>query len=320
MIINIAKFSGKIRNTIIPKEEITNKFLRIKTNYQKREKTQELSFCEDNLEGTHYHLNYLNYLETAWDNHYGVVITPDIIWHTLLSEVVQIVSADPEKYASLFTTTPDKKKMLIVITENLVVMPLDLLIKEIKKHIPTDISLFMPEFTTTTDRSRMVRYASFADLVSPYYNYGMLACGIPYVDVLGTKEDWDKVLSSWKGLSELFPDFTVYFDEVTTILNKIQTVDTEFWKDMFRLEKCGSGSQTEVFGWFADLFRIVPSMRFSYNFPTHVAKVCYKQLNTDQDYEMYSGLFSSKVENDCLVPDFGYMVFNKLKEDRKSVV
>ena len=34
-----------------------------------------------------YHRNYLEYLETCWGNHLGIVITPDILWYTVLNEL-----------------------------------------------------------------------------------------------------------------------------------------------------------------------------------------------------------------------------------------
>lgn len=295
------------------KQDLINKYSRIKVNYRENVKTQELLHVENDLNGTHFHQNYMEYLEIAWGYHYGVQITPDIIWHTLLSEIVQIVSEDPKKHAHLFTETPDKKQTIIIVSSDLVVMPLNDLVRAIKQLLPTNCDMFMPEFSTTTDRARMARYASFADLVSPYYDYYMLLCGIPYVDVQGTEDDWKKVLNSWQEISRIISGHEKYFQKTISLLEELvgSLKKAEFWKEMFSVQKCGSGHQTYVSGWFAELFQQQPETRYACNFSSHLAKVCYKQLNTKKEYEMYHGLLHSQLEDDFLVPDFGSIVYNK---------
>ena len=238
-------------------------------------------------------------------------MTPDIMWYTLLSELVTIVKTSPVEYASLFTDMPDKKQTIIIDCSG--ELPLDAVIDSLKNLVPTSIDDFMPEFTTTTDRSRMARYASFADMVSPYYNYCVLMCGIPFVDVQGTLEDWLKVSSQWEVLSAYFPREKTYFNKVSQILKDvIQKKDnSKFWFDMFSMEKCGSGSQEEVRGWFSDLYKTVPSLKMTCNYSSHLAKVSYKNLNKNQDYVMFHGILSSDLKEDCLVPEFGRILYHK---------
>jgi hypothetical protein len=315
MKVQIAKLGEpRYRSQPTSKETLLERFSGIQKNYSTRQRIQELFHVTNNLNGDYYHANYMEYLETAWANHYGVVMTPDIMWHTLLSEAVQIVAEDPKRYATLFTETPDQKQTIIIRTPELVVMPLDVLIYSIKKLVPTNTDAFMPEFTTTTDAARFARYASFADLVSPYYNYMMLACGIPYVDVRGTKDDWQKVSDCWQVIAGLLPGHEEYFASVQKVLRVIplNLDNPTFWLDMFRLEKCGSGSQTEAFGWFTDLFRNQPQhVRYVENFATHLAKVCYKQIDTNKKYEMYHGIVNSRLEGDCLEPDFASFIYHR---------
>ncbi len=218
--------------------------------------------------------------------------------------------------ATLFTTTPDQRQTVIIITEELVTMPLDALVGTLVGLTPTDSTVFLPEFSTTTFQSRMARYAAFADLVSPYYDYMMMMCGIPYIDVQGTEEDYEKVVSGWNNLTSLFPMETEYFSRVAKIIESIycNLSNSEYWKSMFRLEKCGSGSDVEAYGWWTDLYRKTPSTRYVENFSSHLACVKYQQLDTKKNYEMIHGLLGSTLQEDCLVPDFGSVVFEKLEE------
>lgn len=56
----------------------------------------------------------------------------------------------------------------------------------------------------------------------------------------------------------------------------------------------------------------IPDTPYPTNYPTHMAKVPYHQIKTNKDYEMQDGLFFSKMEGDFLVPDFGFVVQEKI--------
>lgn len=317
MQVTIAKLDKpKYRSTPRTKSQLIAGHANDEIKYRLKQKIKRLLPVRDNLEAADYHhSNYMEYLETAWANHYGVVFTPDIMWYTLIGELVQIVADEPKKYAELFTTTPDQKQDIIIRSGDLEVMPINDLMEAIKRVVPTKTEVFLPEFSTTTERSRQAVYASFADIVSPYYNYSMFCCGIPYVDVRGTQDDWQKIVDNWEAVAKLVPGHDDFFanslNTLKEIVNQFDGPDPEFWKKMFYLKECGSGSQTELFGWFTEFFRKQPRPRFSENFSTHIAKVCYKQLNTNLEYEMYQGLFTSKLNGDLLEPEFGYIVYNR---------
>ena len=274
---------------------------------------KELTYVEDNLTGTHHHVGYLQYLETCWANHCGAVFSPDYLWYDLLCELGTIVSLDPEKYRPLFSTSSEKQQ-IIVPSASLTVVPLDLITIELRKKVPTDMDTFLPSFTTMTERSLFAQYAAFADMVSPYYEYMMYACGIPFVDVRGEPADYRKMLESWTKISELITGHDKYFARVGVLLKTItaQLTDPEFWKGMFALQRCGSGGQEVVAGWFQQIYREHKGIRFPESFPDHLAKVKYLQMDTNINYEMRNGLLSSKIEGDrnLLVPEFGHVVFS----------
>lgn len=303
----------KRRPAVLTKESLIERYSGVEKNWTTKKKTKSLVYVSDNLSGTHHHANYLEYLETAWGNHYGIVITPDILWHTLISEAVSIVGQDSKKYAHLFTKSPDKKQDIKVYSESLTVMPLETLIDAIKEKVPTNTDIFLPEFTTTTKRAWMTRYASFADLVSPYYNYMMYLCGIPHIDVRGTREDYQEVAHCWSKIGELLVGNEEYFFKTSEVINSIlENINSaNFWLDIFKLDRCGSGSQYTVEGWWSNLYHKQPSLKFVENYASHLAKVRYKQMNTNQDYEMYQGLLCSSLEDGCLEPEFGGMIYSR---------
>lgn len=273
----------------------------------------EYHFYKDNIsEGEAFHKNYLEYLEICWGQHQIAVASPDIFWYTLMCELVKIVRSETEKYRHLFSESDEKQD--IVVTTMADVMPLDLLVEQLEKKVPADSSLFLPDFTTTTERVKHAQYSAFADMCSPYYNYSMLMCGIPAVDVKGEQADWQKLADYWRNLSNLFPGYKSYFQRVQFKLDTIYSnwkADST-WKDIFYLEKCGSGGDKVLKGWIKDLFLEQPSLGYICNYSSGVSKVSYKNLNDGLEYNMFDGLFFSKIVGESLVPDFGSVVEVKI--------
>jgi hypothetical protein len=60
------------------------------------------------------HKNFMHYLTLAWFNHFSVILSPDIIFYTILAEVADEILTEPDTYRHLFTDSFDKK---IILTE-----------------------------------------------------------------------------------------------------------------------------------------------------------------------------------------------------------
>jgi hypothetical protein len=287
-----------------------------KSDYTKKVTTQSLFHVSNDLTGEVSHRNYMDYLLTAWDCHYGIVVSPDIIWYTLLCELTGIVAKKTEEYRDLFSTSKEKQEV-IVYSDSMTIMPLNTLVSALKNKVPTDVNVFLPDFSTSNERSEFARYAAFADMVSPYYNYGMYCCGFPAIDVQGEQMDWKLIFDNWQNLAKLFKFDKSYFDKVSAILDHIVLAcdDILHWKNMFELEECGSGHQYLVNGWLADMFVEKPRVRYTENYSAHISTVKYTQLQTKKNYEMKQGLFSSNLDsNNFLRPEFAKVVYEKTDE------
>ena len=151
-----------------------------------------------------YHEGYLNYLSKAWSNHYSVVMRPDDIWYIILNELTLIIGKDPKTFENLFTTTPGEKQWVIVLTGDPETINPQLVINELKNRVPSEVDKFIPVFTTSTEMSTLAMNVSFCDMVSPYYSYGTLLCGIPSIRIEGTKDDWELIINNLTYLSNLF--------------------------------------------------------------------------------------------------------------------
>jgi hypothetical protein len=256
------------------------------------------------------HMNYMRYLGHCWQAHYGVIISPTILWNIVLNNLAYKVNKTPDVFRKYFTESDKKVEICVQQGGNLI--DVQLLIDGLTGRIPSNmLKDSFPEFSTDTENSIMANYTAFLDMVSPYYNYSMYMCGIPKVKILGTQGDWLKFMYNLGAITSAIPEFTEY---LLTVANRIASIseNTCDYTSFFRLERCGSGSQVEVEGWITDFFIEQPSVAYPENFVSCIAKIDYHNYNDGLDYRMYAGLFTSVIEDGYLVPAFDKMYFQKL--------
>lgn len=288
----------------------------IKTDFNKKiigkssKENKSLTTVRDCVDRELRHMGYLEYLQKAWNSHIGIIFTPDFFWQIFLTEVATHIKDNAEKYRDLFTDS-DEKKEIIVVTGDPQLIDLRLIADELLKLTPINTEMFLPEFTTTTFQASMAFKAAFADAMSPYYDYSMLLCGFPKVKLMGEEKDWDKVIENIEEFQTMI-ELPEYFEKVSNLASEIKgnisNPDKDFWDKMFSLKRCGSGSQVELNGWITDLYIKKPRPAYIHNYPASTSYVEYKLINTGQKFELCYGLFSSNIEGDYLVPEFGYII------------
>lgn len=257
------------------------------------------------------HRNYLDYLTLCWKRHYGVIISPTILWNIVLSNLAFEVNQRPKTYRKYFSES--EKKQEICVRQGGKLISTELLINGLNGYVPSDIMEHcFPNFTTNNEKSKIANYTAFLDMVSPYYNYSMFLCGIPKIKILGSKEDWYLFIDNCLKISKQIPEFITYLlkvsNRITTILEEI--VD---YSNFFSLQKCGSGSQLEVNGWITEFFIEQPKVPYLNNFIPCISKIDYHNYNDGNDYRLYAGLFSSIIKDSYLIPDFDNIYFKKIK-------
>ncbi len=204
------------------------------------------------------------------------------------------------------------------------VLPLDAVIKRLKEHIGAPASILLPQFTTTLANSDLALAAALMDAASPYYSYSMFLCGIPVIDVRGSLDEWNALAGHWEALADLLDPYLegeletqAWVVRVGKTLSdlaiSVETQDVAGLSNIFRLEKCGSGSQVEVKGWWKELYlKKAPRPGYVGNYSTHVSRIDFiDKSDNNKPYEMFVGLFGSNMEGDFLVPRFDTLTFAK---------
>ncbi len=273
-----------------------------------------------------FHTNYLEYLQGNYGQHNKIVLAPHHFWYSILAEIAQAVVSAPDIHRPLFTRDPKGKIDIIVpCASETEPLRMDALYNEMIGYIPVDTDLFLPSFTTSTEMSRLASLAAFLETCSPYYNYMMLACGYPAIRLDGTRYDWDKVVAKLTSLGDEFlrvksPAGPWIIENVVPIALKILGAldgkNVEWLKQIFTQERCGSGSQYEVDGWFSRIFMNQPKrLREVMNFPSHISKVPYKTLPSGTEWNMCFALTHSNLDNDGFMsPDYSWVQVRKLAQ------
>lgn len=255
---------------------------------------------------------YFGYLECAYNSHQGVVISPTLIWYTVLAELAGHIKGNAEHYRPLFTDSPGKKDITVHGWAEDGIDPREF-VGQLRDLVPMGVDLFLPEFSTATESYDIAASAAFCDAVSPYYNYMMLACGISRVRVEGTVQDWDNLLAHLDAVAGRLDKAAKWSQTIRPHIAKMRAaaageVDVDFWKRIYTEKRCGSGSQVIVNGWFKDFAMTQPSLAYPENFPPHISNVEVTQVETGRKYKFSTGVLHATLEDGYLVPQFSYIL------------
>lgn len=117
-------------------------------------------------------------------------------------------------------------------------------------------SWITPDFSTTTRNYVVVSSIMMMGTLQAYFVYkAYMWCGIPYVTLLGTKQDYEEILSRLQKLALFGEELTAFSGLLKPIIkNFIQSFDdpdhsdvVSFWQNICR-ENNGSGS-SDYTGW-----------------------------------------------------------------------
>ena len=184
----------------------------------------------------------------AYCNHYPIRIKPEDIWLLILQCFSYHVNENSEKLRSYFVDF-DGKKELKIKTECFEIgkKHLDLFIEEInikmEKFLGNELlENLTPNFTTTDNNSRLICKISIMNTFQKYFNYifEQCICGIPYIILEGTAEDYKKIILKSKNLRKY--DFEWYIDRIIPLLQKMVEakegkIDINFFKNIVQKEE-----------------------------------------------------------------------------------
>ena len=184
----------------------------------------------------------------AYCNHYPIRIKPDDIWLLIIQCFSYHVNENSEKLRKYFVNFDGQQNLEIEIEcEKIEKEHLEIFVKEVSKKMKDYLGNELlenltPDFTTTDNNSKLICQISILNTFKKYFRYifDQCVCGIPYIILDGTAEDYKKIILKAKNLCKY--DFAWYIDRIIPIIEKMVEakegkIDINFFKNIIQKEE-----------------------------------------------------------------------------------
>lgn len=284
----------------------------------------------------------LGSVHLAYDNHLGLILSPDVIWNTIMQGVSAHVEQNLEKWREKFVS--HKGKINLNATDDTLkkgsfdnnwANVIKSFLSQIQNHLNGEIALKCSEvnFTTTSDNEQVAHMMTFMDVVKSYFKYTLITkCGIPDIEILGTREDWLNILSNLDILDLL--ELSKWRLQLEIVLKQFisafdDNIDKTFWSQIYKLNNGrGSGSVTKICGWISKFFLYIKdginpnaicNKKYAIDpavFPIGITRTPFTWNYYNKKFEMnfnagIVGIVSS--DDNYLKPEIGWFVTEKNK-------
>ncbi|KAJ6582386.1 hypothetical protein B0H19DRAFT_1207718 [Mycena capillaripes] len=202
-------------------------------------------------------------LISAYNQHHALVIRPDDVWLTILSQFNFFVNARAELLRANFVAHEGKKELIVYASGTRYDVGFGAMARQmvelIDKNVvdPTLREWVIPRFTTTTANDRTVSAVLIMATLKAYFSYGFgMTCGIPRVTLEGEKADWVDILGRLEKLKEYGIETTAWYHLLRPVITRFIAAfdapsspeNVDFWQRIAHHHSEMSG-QDEYSGW-----------------------------------------------------------------------
>jgi hypothetical protein len=205
----------------------------------------------------------LGAVHVAFAEHRPLVLSPDVVWLTILAGVTQHVRLNAERLRDRFVRHRDKKRLAVIVNVSLREQPaaINEVVPRFRELLAEEVGqgtarLLTCDFSTTTDVERMASEIMLMDTFSPYFQYDVACvCGIPELTLLGEPDDWQQIRERVDILAEFELDW--WTTSLAPILDEFVRAsrggpNVAFFRDIYQ-PRDAYGGETTV-GWAARLY------------------------------------------------------------------
>jgi hypothetical protein len=198
--------------------------------------------------------------------HYPLVLSPDMIWLLIVQGFAVHITKNAEKMREHFVSHEGKKTLTVFANSFIKGQnnAWETIFPQFKEQIGNNISndihnIIATEFSTTTALEKAVFELTLMETMSEYFEYEVTSiCGIPEITLLGTVEDWQKIIDDTKKLA--IYDLSWWTDVLLPILNQfLETakgnINLKFWQSIYNYESMSGGSW--ISGWIVQFLPYV---------------------------------------------------------------
>ena len=213
-------------------------------------------------------------------NHLPLIIKPDDVWLLIIQTFSNHVNENAKKLKDLLVNYEGKKQLKVEypindikgITKEILENFSEQMNEEMKKYIGNSlIETLTPNFTTTTKDSEIVCKMTIMGAFKNFFDFQLdiIGCGIPYLILEGTTNDYKKILTKCEVLKKY--KFEWYINRIIPCIEKMVEakegkVDIDFFKSIVQKKEitenryAPSGEEPEdmkikyISGWILKFF------------------------------------------------------------------
>lgn len=199
----------------------------------------------------------------AFADHRPLVISPDMIWTTILQGFSQPVRNNSEALRRKLVKHAEGKVEIGIAMDDLSLESpeiawheaIEMLAFALRNEIGDIFDNLMCDFSTTGPVERTVSQIMLLDIYEPFFDYVILAgCGIPSITLEGTSEDWLKLCRKLDVLTDFGLDF--WLVHVRPILEQFHRasrgdIDLNHWQRIYKQQT--DYGVARINGWIAKL-------------------------------------------------------------------
>jgi hypothetical protein len=197
----------------------------------------------------------------AYSNHQALVIRPDDVWTTILTQFSLFVNGEgrTEQLRHMFVAHEGKKKLIVEMEGTRDTVDFGaaarIFTEKIHEHVvdPELREWCLPSFSTTTANDTIVASVVMMATLKSYFEYEMmLGCGIPRVTLLGTPDDWINIFDRVDRLGRYGPETAAWRDLLKPVLARFVRAfepgyadskkNRDFWQHVASRQWAGSFS------------------------------------------------------------------------------
>jgi len=282
---------------------------------------------------------------TCYNNHWGLRTVPDDWWYTVIRTVaLAIDNNSKENNVRKYFVNHDGKQRLTV---DMPPSGIDYakFFREMTDHIQSNIKVdkyvdtIRSDFSTSTETHRIVSEITVMSSMQEFFEYcRRTLCGIPFVELEGSEEDWLKLKTKLLALKKILQPIhrsigliPAWWTKVERIFDKIIETyrgdgDKKWWRKIFSHESHGfgfaSGSYTTYDGWFLrDLLNISKSVESFSSIPSGLVSVplIFDDNGHETDGAIVSGIAGIKIDETSKIPvvssTHGWTIFRQAKNE-----
>jgi len=308
----------------------------------------DMEACSDSSDQVTYsNNNLIAAINTAYDQHLPLTLSPDILWLAIAQGLSLHVNNNAEALRHQFVDFEGKKKIEIFENGFIKGSPnndwqhaFGQFSDGIKEYIGKKRDLIVGDYSTTTPVTRAANEIVLMEAMQRYFVYECTTmCGIPEITLLGTVEDWKSIKTRVQAMAEFdLGWWTTHLEPIVDefIAAASGTVHKSFWQNIYK-EGGGSGGPY-ISGWVTTLFPYLKNYNDNSNytlkntfdhdskhfggltsnvFPNGMAKVpfVWNYYAEKFNMELAAGFTGFKVVDNVVTPNIGWAV----READKSV-